>query len=106
MAPEKSSGLRTKIGTTAQSSTANRGLKSLRYEETLAAKPPIPVTIVPPRAPPTDTHPALRRPPSSTEQRDISKRDSGLAPTESTVAREGSLTAGDESSLFSPTNSS
>jgi hypothetical protein len=106
MALEKIGGLLTKIATTAQSSVANGGLKSLRYEETLPAKPPIPVTIVPPRAPPTDTHPALRRPPSSTEQQDISKRDSGLAPTESTAAREGSLTAGDENSLFSPTSSS
>jgi len=95
-----------KIATTARSSTANGSIKSLRYEETLPAKPPIPVTIVPPRAPPTDTHPALRRPPSNTEQQDISKRDSGLAPTESTAAREGSLAAGDESSLFSPTSSS
>jgi hypothetical protein len=106
MAPEKPGGLRKKIATTVQSSTAKGGLKSLRYEETLPAKPPIPVTIVPPRAPPTDTHPALRRPPGSTEQQDMSKRDSGLAPTESTAAREGSLTAGDESSLFSPTSSS
>jgi hypothetical protein len=106
MAPENPDGLRTKFATTAKSSTANGGLKSLRYEETLPGKPPIPVTIVPPRAPPTDTHPALRRPPRSTEQQDISKRDSGLAPTESTAAREGSLTTGDESSLFSPTSSS
>jgi hypothetical protein len=95
-----------KIATAAQSSNANGSLKSLRYEQTLPAKPPIPVTIVLPRAPPTDTHPALRRPDSSIEQQDISKRDSGLAPTESTAAREGSLIAGDESSSFTPTNSS
>jgi hypothetical protein len=106
MAPEKPDGLQTKTATTAQSSNADGDLKSLRYEETLPAKPPIPVTIVPPRAPPTDIHPALRRPASSTEHQDISKRDSGLAPTESTAAREGSMTAGDGSSLFTPTSSS
>jgi hypothetical protein len=48
----------------------------------------------------------LRRPPTSTEQQDTSKRDSGLAPTESTAARDGSLTAGDESSLFTPASGS
>lgn len=93
------------MATSAQSSPPKECLKTLRYEETLPAKPPIPVTIIPPRAPPTDTHPALRRSTSGTKMQDISKRDSGLAPTESTAAREGSLIAGDENSLFTPASS-
>ncbi len=94
------------VATAAQSSNADGALKSLRYEETLPAKPPIPVAMVPPHAPPTDAHPALRRPASSIEQQDISKRDSGPAPTESAVVREGSLIAGDENSSFTPTSGS
>lgn len=72
--------------------------KTLRYEETVAAKAPIPVTVAPPRVPPTETHPALRsRPPTSINE-DIYKRDSGLAPTESTGPREGSFMGVEEQS--------
>jgi hypothetical protein len=62
------------------------GLIALPYEDTLPARPPIPVTVAPPRAPPTDTHPALRGGPavsSGLEEKGESKRDSGLAPTTS-----------------------
>jgi hypothetical protein len=62
----------------------DNGILTLRYEETKPAKPPLAVTVPPPRQPPTDTHPALR----SEEER---KRDSGLAPTTSSKAREGSV---------------
>jgi hypothetical protein len=106
MAPDKLSSLRTKTIITVQSPRTDEGIKALRYEETLPAKPPIPVTIAPPRSPPTDTHPALRRSTSGIEERDPRKRDSGLAPTESTAAREGSFITGEESSLSAPTNKS
>jgi hypothetical protein len=62
----------------------DNGILTLRYEETKAAKPPLAVTVPPPRQPPTEPHPALR----SEEER---KRDSGLAPTTSSKAREGSV---------------
>jgi hypothetical protein len=62
----------------------------LRYEEARVAKPPIPVTVPPPRQPPQDTHPALRTP-STTSDLDGKKRDSGLAPMTSSKAREGSV---------------
>ena len=69
---------------------------SLRYEETVPAKPPIPVTVAPPRAPPTDTHPALRRTTNEVSEEDGWKRDSGLAPTTSSKAREGSVNTVEE----------
>lgn len=74
------------------------GLIALRYEEMKAAKPPIAVTVAPPRSPPTDTHPAFRPRPVSCgmEDTDGSKRDSGLAPTTSSKAREGSVNTLDE----------
>ena len=85
---------------TSQQTRLDDGLLTLRYEETTPAKPPIAVTIAPPRAPPTDTHPALRR--ERPEDQGVGdkegeerKRDSGLAPTTSSKAREGSLNTGD-----------
>lgn len=97
MTPEKSGSLRAKLMPSAR---AGDSMISLRYEETLAAKPPIPVTVAPPRAPPTDTHPALRRPANELrEEEDDWKRDSGLAPTttSSKAGGEGSVTTVDES---------
>lgn len=82
--------LRTKVKPIAKGS----GLIALRYEETVAAKAPIAVTVAPPREPPVDTHPALRSPVSrQDENENENKRDSGLAPTttSSKAAREGSL---------------
>jgi hypothetical protein len=92
MASEKYGSLRMKsTGTSTPTQRAN-GLIALRYEEMIAAKPPIAVTVAPPRAPPTDTHPAFRnRPVSGMEDTDASKRDSGLATTTSSKAREGSV---------------
>ena len=94
MAPDKDKnkgGLRgTKSSYTLASPSADNGLLTVRYEQALPAKPPIPVTVAPPRSPPTDLHPALRRPKSAVET-DLSKRDSGLAPTTSSKAREGSV---------------
>lgn len=98
-----STALRTKSTTGASSSSKtgtgtgtehDNGLIALRYEETKPAKPPIPVTVAPPRHPPLDTHPALRhREKVEGEER---KRDSGLAPTMSSRARgeEGSVKVG------------
>ena len=84
-----SSSLRTKsTGTTTPKTRTDDGIITLRYEETIPAKPPIAVTVAPPRAPPTDTHPALRR--VEEREEDKGKRDSGLAPTTSSKAREGS----------------
>jgi hypothetical protein len=82
----------------------DEGLKALRYEETLLAKPPIAVTVPPPQALPFDTIPVLRISAADTEQQDELKRDSGLAPTESTGVRESSLAAGDEGSSTAFTN--
>jgi hypothetical protein len=86
MAPERKATLRNKAKPIAK----GNGLIALRYEDSIAAKPPIPVTVAPPRAPPVDTHPALR---TSNRQHE-NKRDSGLAPTTTTTsskaAREGS----------------
>lgn len=73
------------------SARADDGIVTLRYEETTAAKPPIPVTVAPPRNPPTDTHPALRR--GGESEGEEGKRDSGLA---SSKAREGSLHTSDD----------
>lgn len=101
MAPEKLGSLRAKSMATTHRARVDDGLKTLRYEETLPAKPPIPVTVAPPRAPPTDTHPALREIATRYEEQDPSKRDSGLAPTTSTVGREGSVNTADENSLAS-----
>jgi len=76
-------------------------LISLRYEDCIPSKPPIPVTVAPPRAPPDSVHPALRRPGSSLVDREDSKRDSGLAPTTSSKTREESAnTDGDSASNF------
>ncbi|TGO07158.1 hypothetical protein BTUL_0317g00010 [Botrytis tulipae] len=72
-------------------------LIAMRYEDMFpGARAPIPVTVAPPLSPPTDTHPALR-PRSLLNQghelgalkkEDNTKRDSGLAPTTSTSARD------------------
>lgn len=80
------------------------GIITLRYEDSIAAKPPIPVTIAPPRAPPTDTHPALRRPMSAVPEAKMveeeRKRDSGLAPTTTSSKRgTGSVKTVEESPL-------
>lgn len=70
----------------------DNGLFTLRYEDATADKPPIPV-ILPPHRNPSEQHPALRRPASGTTgtSADDWKRDSGLAPTASTQATEGSF---------------
>ncbi|TVY40948.1 TBC domain-containing protein [Lachnellula subtilissima] len=83
MAPERKTTLRNR----ARSIAKGNALVAVRYEDSVAAKAPIPVIVAPPRAPPADTHPALRTP------HDEKKRDSGLAPTttSSSTAREGSL---------------
>lgn len=93
MSPDKAGSLRAKLRPT---SRAGDSMISLRYEETLPAKPPIPVTVAPPRVPPTDTHPALRRTTNDVSEEDGWKRDSGLAPTTSSKAREGSVNTVDE----------
>ncbi|PBP20889.1 DIL domain-containing protein [Diplocarpon rosae] len=73
----------------------DEGIVGLRYEETIAGKPPIAVTIAPPRAPPIEPHPALRQAQSSADITEEWKRDSGLAPTTSSKAREGSVNTAD-----------
>lgn len=85
-------------------SRSDRDIKTLRYEDVLPAKPPIPVTVPPPRAPPTDTHPSLRSSVVGISEQDSAKRDSGLAPTTSTFARDGSLEAADDRSLNAATS--
>jgi hypothetical protein len=93
--------LRTKsVASPQQQTRTDNGIITLRYEEALPAKPPIAVTVAPPqRAPPIDTHPALRRQKSGVEETDESKRDSGLAPTTSSKAREGSVNTVEENIL-------
>ena len=93
MSPDKPSSLRSKLMSIPR---ANDSMISLRYEETIPAKPPIPITVAPPRAPPTDTHPALRRTTNDASGEDGWKRDSGLAPTTSSKAREGSVNTVEE----------
>lgn len=99
MASAPQASLRTKsLGTSAPKTRTDGGLITLRYEETTPAKPPIPVTVAPPRQPPTDTHPALRRERvegGALAEGEERKRDSGLAPTTSSKAREGSLNTGE-----------
>ncbi|KAL5318486.1 hypothetical protein ACEPPN_013547 [Leptodophora sp. 'Broadleaf-Isolate-01'] len=92
--------LRTKTSTnltTPQSpARSDDGMITLRYEETVPAKAPIAVTTPPPRDAPTDIHPALRRPKTGGDNaKDEGKRDSGLAPTTSSRAREGSVNTTD-----------
>jgi hypothetical protein len=93
MSPDKPGSLRSKLMPLPR---AGDSMRSLRYEETIPAKPPIPVTVAPPRAPPTDTHPALRRTTNDLSEEDGWKRDSGLAPTTSSKAREGSVNTVEE----------
>ncbi|KAG9234475.1 rab-GTPase-TBC domain-containing protein [Amylocarpus encephaloides] len=84
---------------TRASDGSDGGLVALRYEETVPAKPPIAVTVTPShRAPPLDSHPALRNTRWRTEE-DDKKRDSGLAPTTSSRAREGSVNTVEENVL-------
>jgi hypothetical protein len=71
MAPAKSGSLRVKKIANLQEPRDDEGIKVLRYEETIPAKAPIPVTVAPPRAPPTDLHPALRRPVGGLEEEDV-----------------------------------
>jgi hypothetical protein len=80
-----------------QTCSSDGGLIVLRYEKAIAAKPPIAVTVPPPRQPPHDTHPALRTRSQTTQ--DDKKRDSGLAPTTSSKAREGSVNTVEENVL-------
>lgn len=95
MASEKTYSLRTKTSMQPVPIVKPRddesGLKTLRYEEVQEGRQPIPVTVPPPRIPPTDTHPALREPALSLADEDSAKRDSGLAPMTSTNMREGSV---------------
>ena len=100
MSPGKPGTIQTKV------TSPSSSLRAVRYEETVQGEPPIPVTIAPPHSPSADMHPAFRRHLNGTEERDPSKRDSGLAPTESTAAREGSMIAVDEGSLSAITSSS
>ena len=97
---DKTGSVRSKTIAAPQPQTrADNGIITLRYEETLPQKPPLAVTVPPPRAPPTDIHPALRTPRTNVEDKDESKRDSGLAPTTSSKAREGSVNTVDENIL-------
>jgi hypothetical protein len=83
----------------------DEGLMSLRYEEALLARPSMPVTVPPPpQALPSDTIPEVQISLAYTRQQNGSKRDSGLAPTESTGVREGSVVAGDEVGSTIPAN--
>lgn len=91
MAPENPASLRTKSMAASPQPRKVDALIALRYEEAVPAKPPIPVTVAPPREAPTELHPAFRRPLSSRGNNDDSKRDSGLAPTTSSKAREESV---------------
>lgn len=94
-------GPRTKsVASPQQQTRIDNGIITLRYEEAIPAKPPIAVTVAPPAREPVDIHPALRRPKSGLEEEiDQRKRDSGLAPTTSSKAREGSVTTVDENIL-------
>ncbi|QSZ29645.1 hypothetical protein DSL72_004161 [Monilinia vaccinii-corymbosi] len=87
--------------------TVTDELIAMRYEDMdQSLKAPIPVTVAPPLSPPTDTHPALRprSPRSITHEfkavKDDAKRDSGLAPTTSSIVRdrEGSVNTVDNDS--------
>lgn len=81
---------------------SDNGILTLRYEEAVLGSKPIPVTVAPPRAPPTDLHPALRvRRTSALDLEDREwKRDSGLAPTTSSKAREDSLNSLSEDNIL------
>lgn len=88
MAPETQGriSLNTTISVASSQLRDENGIRTLRYEETMEGKLPIPVTVPPPRAPPTEPHPALRNS-SSLSAEDPEKRDSALAPqTSSTTA--------------------
>ncbi|CAG8954424.1 hypothetical protein HYFRA_00006051 [Hymenoscyphus fraxineus] len=112
MAPSRSGTLRSKSSSVrtanrphlhSQPNTPVDELIAFPYEQALPAKKPLAVTVPPPRAPPSDTHPALRvRPHASWE--DDKKRDSGLAPTTSSKAREGSVNTVEENVLGVPIN--
>ena len=100
MAPEKFGSLRRIKSKPATKEYSEEGLIAVRYEDARAAKPPIPVVVAPPRSPPTEIHPALRKNfPRHTGDYDDSKRDSGLAPTTSTAAREGSISTVNDTAL-------
>ena len=97
METSRSGNIRTNsIATSAPTRTDDK-LISFRYEDCIASKPPIPVTVAPPRAPPNIINPALRERGSSLVEKDASKRDSGLAPTTSSKAREGSVNTDEDS---------
>src|SRR3954452_1824556 len=76
------------------------GLLVMPYDDAVEGEAPIHVTVAPPRADEkerakekeTNIHPLFRRRPATgLEDKDDSKRDSGLAPTTSSKAREGSV---------------
>jgi hypothetical protein len=83
--------LRTRSANTLPQKATADSLIALRYEESALGKPPIPVTVAPPRVPPTDLHPALRRPITGIDEQEEGKRDSGLTATTSSKAWEGSV---------------
>lgn len=105
MASVRSGSLQREKTPSVQERREDEAFKTSRYEETVPAKPPIPITVAPPHGPPTDIHLALRSPLSTGAEEDASKRDSGLAPTESTGPREGSISVIDErNSIIAPAN--
>jgi hypothetical protein len=101
MAPERPGSIRRN---TRQSLVpgADEGLATLRDEETLPTRLSKPVTVPPPQALSPDTIPVVRTSSADTGQQDGSKRDSGLAPTESTGIREDLVVAGDEAGSTIP----
>ncbi|EDO03221.1 hypothetical protein SS1G_05701 [Sclerotinia sclerotiorum 1980 UF-70] len=77
---------------TPQDTVTHEGLIAMRYEDMFpGARAPIPVTVAPPLSPPSETHPAFRPRLLAHEVeglKDDAKRDSGLAPTTSTITRD------------------
>ncbi|KAJ8058098.1 hypothetical protein OCU04_012957 [Sclerotinia nivalis] len=77
---------------TPQDTVTHEGLIAMRYEDMFpGARAPIPVTVAPPLSPPSETHPAFRPRLLAHELeglKDDTKRDSGLAPTTSTITRD------------------
>lgn len=76
----------------------DNGVMAVPYAETTPAERPISITVPLRAAPSLDVHPALRpRPNTGEEDEEERKRDSGLAPTTSSITmKEGSLNTVDE----------
>ena len=89
---------RPQLSTKFSNARSDNGLIALRYEDSLQAKPPIPVTVAPPRSPPQEQHPAFRRPIDGLQAKldESRKRDSGLAPTTTSSNRGTSITTVDD----------